>query len=319
MSTSKYPKDIHSFTTLDANMQPTNLDMIYRELWNSKWLILISIVIFSIGAAIFSLLRPNMYSSDILLAPTESTGQNGLSQMARQFNSLSNFAGLNIGNKEVSQTDLAVKIMTSRKFISDFINRNDLLVEVIAVKNWDQDTNSLMIDDDIYDASTEKWKRDTKPSFQEAYEIFVKKILNINKDKDSGLYNLSIEYYSPYVAKEWASLIVIEINQVMRERTLKESKQNLKYLSTQLSNTSISEMQTALYRLIEEQTKSLMLAEVQEEFVFKVIDPPIVPEVKSGPKRELITILGSILGLIFAFGAVFIRFIIKKSKYIEPE
>lgn len=47
-------------------------------------------------------------------------------------------------------------------------------------------------------------------------------------------------------------------------------------------------MQNTFYKLIEEQTKSLMLAEVQEEFVFKVVDPSVVPEVKYEPKRYLI-------------------------------
>ena len=55
---------------------------------------------------------------------------------------------------------------------------------------------------------------------------------------------------------------------------------------------------STLYKLIEEQTKTLMLAEAQEEFIFKVVDPAVVPEVKVKPARALICIVGTLLGFI---------------------
>ena len=39
-----------------------------------------------------------------------------------------------------------------------------------------------------------------------------------------------------------------------------------------------------------------MMATVEPDYVFSVIDPPTVPEVKSTPKRVLISVLGIILG-----------------------
>ena len=51
---------------------------------------------------------------------------------------------------------------------------------------------------------------------------------------------------------------------------------------------------------IEEQTKTIMLANVRPEYLFTVIDPPIIPERKTGPIRSQISIIGTILGAIFA-------------------
>ncbi|EGQ9889237.1 LPS O-antigen length regulator, partial [Vibrio parahaemolyticus] len=126
---------------------------------------------------------------------------------------------------------------------------------------------------------------------------------------DSGLYNISVKHYSPYIAQKWVTWLVDDINKVMRERTIAETSQNLSYLRTQLNKTSVADMQSSFYKLIEEQTKSLMLAEVQEEFVFKVIDPAMVPEVKESPKRALICILGSLLGFMLGVIIVLIRFV----------
>lgn len=91
----------------------------------------------------------------------------------------------------------------------------------------------------------------------------------------------------------------------------KETSLNLSYLKSQLQKTSVAGMQSTFYKLIEEQTKSLMLAEVQDEFVFKTIDPEVAPEIKSGPKSALIVIFCTLLGGILSVGWVLIRTILK--------
>lgn len=194
--------------------------------------------------------------------------------------------------------------MSSRKFISSFIGSHDLLVPLMATKGWVLEDNTLVIDDDIYSESNNKWLRTPDglrgeaPTEQEAYELFIKDIFSIKQDKSSGLYTVSMTYYSPYIAKQWVDWIVNEINRVMRERTISEVSNNLVYLKQQLNKTSVAEMQSTFYKLIEEQTKKLMLAEAQEEFIFKVVDPAVVPEVKVKPSRALICIVGTLLGFI---------------------
>lgn len=55
-----------------------------------------------------------------------------------------------------------------------------------------------------------------------------------------------------------------------------------------------------------------MLAEVQEEFIFKIVDPAIAPETKESPRRALICVLGTLLGGMFGVVIVLIRFAFKK-------
>ena len=49
-------------------------------------------------------------------------------------------------------------------------------------------------------------------------------------------------------------------------------------------------------QLIEEQTETIMLANVSKDYVFDIIDPPVVPELNSKPPRALICVLGMWLG-----------------------
>ena len=40
-----------------------------------------------------------------------------------------------------------------------------------------------------------------------------------------------------------------------------------------------------------------MLAEASDEYIFKVIDPPIAPEQRDSPQRKIICIFGGIIGI----------------------
>ncbi|MCX8854940.1 Wzz/FepE/Etk N-terminal domain-containing protein [Vibrio parahaemolyticus] len=295
-----------------------DLRELFKALWKGKWTIIATTFIFAVGAVLYALSLPNIYKSDALLAPAESSNGGGLSKMAGQLGGLAALAGVNLGAGESSQTDLAVQVMKSRQFVEAFINKHELLVPLMAAKDWDLANNKLVLDDELYNSSTDEWLREpeglrgAKPTAQEAFQVFNKEVLNISQDKDSGLYTVSVKYYSPYIAQQWVNWLIEDINKVMRERTIAETSQNLAYLNTQLQKTAVADMQSTFYKLIEEQTKSLMLAEVQEEFIFKVVDPALVPELKDGPKRALICVLGTLLGGMLGVAIVLVRFAFRK-------
>ncbi len=304
------------------SQQPADDEIDLRELfgalWKGKWIIIATTFVFAVGAVLYALSLPNIYKSDALLAPAESSGGGGLSKMAGQLGGLAALAGVNLGAGESSQTDLAVQVMKSRQFVETFINKHDLLVPLMAAKDWDLANNKLILDEELYNPNTGEWLREAKglrgatPSAQEAFEVFNKEVLSVSQDKESGLYTVSVKNYSPYVAQQWVNWLIEDINKVMRERTIAETSQNLAYLNTQLQKTAVADMQSTFYKLIEEQTKSLMLAEVQEEFIFKVVDPAVVPELKDGPKRALICVLGTLLGGMLGVAIVLVRFAFRK-------
>lgn len=309
--------------------QPTDDEIDLRELfgalWKGKWIIIVTTFIFAIGSVFYALSLPNIYKADALLAPAESSNGGGLSKMAGQLGGLAALAGVNLGASESSQTDLAVQVMKSRQFVEAFVNKHDLLVPLMAAKDWDLANNKLILDEELYNPNTGEWLREPNglrgatPTAQEAFQVFNKEVLSISQDKESGLYTVSIKNYSPYVAQQWVNWLIEDINKVMRERTIAETSQNLAYLNTQLQKTAVADMQSTFYKLIEEQTKSLMLAEVQEEFIFKVVDPAVVPELKDGPKRALISVLGTLLGGMLGVAFVLIRFAFRKEDIEDLE
>ena len=303
------------FAPLPRHEDEIDLRELFIALWKGKWIIIATTFIFAVGAVLYALSQPNIYKADALLAPTESSGGG----IQGQLGGLAALAGVNLGGGQASQAQLATQVMQSRQFLEYFIDKHDLWVPLMATQEWDAANNQLVINQEVYDPQTQTWLREPKglrgaePTAQEAIQAF-KDIFSVNSSRDSGLYTVSISHLSPYIAQQWVSLLVDEINQVMRERTIAETTKNLVYLQEQLQRTSIAAMQATFYSLIEEQTKSLMLAEAQDEFVFKLIDPAVVPELKDGPKRALICVLGTLLGGMLGIAMVLVRFAFRREE-----
>ncbi|MGL4475798.1 MAG: Wzz/FepE/Etk N-terminal domain-containing protein [Shewanella sp.] len=306
-----------------ANIQQTNDDEIdLRELfsviWQGKWLIIAVTAVFAIGAVVYAIMQPNIYKAEALLAPaeTEQSG-GGLSALAGQFGGLASMAGINLGGGSSDKSQLAIEVMKSRQFIGDFIKKHQILPELMAAEKWDMASNNVVYDPKLYDATTKTWIRvvnapfQPEPSLQEAYKAFTK-IMAVNSAKDTGMVTVSVESVSPYVAKQWVDWLVQDINEVMKKRDVMEAERGQAFLEQQLRETKIADMRSVLYQLMEQAQKTIMFANVREEYVFNTIDPALVPEEKAKPKRALICILGTMLGGMLGVMIVLVRHFVRK-------
>jgi uncharacterized protein involved in exopolysaccharide biosynthesis len=281
-------------------------------------LIIIISAVFAISSVLYAINQPNIYKATTLLSPTgDQGGAGGLAKMAGQFGGLASLAGINLGGGGTDKTGLALEVLKSRVFLESFIDKHQLLVPLMAAKSWDLNSNTLIINNEVYNETTKTWVREVKapkkpePSPWQAYKAF-KDILSITTDKDSGMITLAIEHYSPEIATQWLKWLVNDINSTMREQDKIEAQNSIDYLTKKLQETQLSDMQTVFYQLIEEQTKTIMLAEVSKEYVLKTIDPANAPEEKAKPKRALIVVLGTMLGGILSVLFVLIRYFTKK-------
>lgn len=286
-----------------------DLHEVFRALWAGKWLIGGVTVASAVIAVIVALMLPNVYRAEALLAPNDQEGAGGLSALASQFGGLASLAGISLDSDAGDETLIGLEILQSRQFISEFIQRHDALVPLMAAKGWDADTGELKIDSDDYDSATNTWVRrvrppkKTIPSLQEAYEEFMD-IMSVRQDKNTGLVTIAVEHYSPTVAKQWVDWLIDDLNASIMRQDVAEAEQAIEYLSDQIKNTSVASLQNVFFNLIEEQLKTVMLAEVTDEYLFRTLDPAIAPDMKTKPKRSLIVILSALLGFFLAMAAV---------------
>ena len=284
--------DNQSTRTFDY-MNEIDLQELFMALWNGKWLIVGISSVFAIASIYIALQIPNQYKAFLTLAPAQESNASISGALESQLGGLASFAGINLGRNEANASLIAIEIMQSWGFIEEFIQQNDLAVGLIAVTGWDSATNELLIDDSAYIVEEDKWV--VEPTSWALYKSFTNR-LEVIQDIKTGIVKVSINYYSPSIAKQWVELLVTSINDHMRFRKLTQANIKIEYLKAQIGKTSIAEMQEVFYKIIEEQTKAKMLAEASPEYAFLTISKAMVPQEKSEPTRSRIVILVTLLG-----------------------
>ncbi len=293
---------------------------LFDIIWRGKWLVLAFSVIFAAGSVYYALQLPNIYRAETILSPL---GKDGGIQLPGQLSGLASLAGVNLGGlSRGDNTNLALEIMVSRDFLSRFIEKHQVLVPLLAAESWEPDTQDIKIDPKLYDVDSKRWIRKPRanqqivPTYWEAVKSF-KKVFNVNRDKVSGMVKVTFDHVSPVFAADLLNKLVHDINEEMRQRELSEAQRSISYLTEQVNNTSLADLRTTLFELIEEQTKTLMLANVREEYMFRTVDPAVAPEEKHSPKRALIVVLATFAGGFLALLILFIREFSFKDKKVS--
>ena len=291
-----------------------DLRELFATLWRGKWVIIAFTIVFAAAGVAYALYKPNIYQSSVLLAPTQDEG--GAGGLSGQLGGLASLAGISLGGGTGNQTVMAKEVLQSRAFLTDFIHRHNLTIPLMATEAWDMKNEKWVINREVYNPDTGEWLTDDdgeslKPTNWDMVETFREEHLSVSSNEETGMVTVSVKSLSPNAARDWAEKLVQDINERMREQDVKEAEARIEYLEDKLSETNIAGMQQVFYQLIESETRTVMLANAQDEYVFKTVDPAVVPQEKSEPKRALIcviaTMLGGMLGVFTVFVAAFIR------------
>jgi len=282
------------------------------SLFIKNWLILaISGFGFAIVALIWAINQPNLYKAETLLMPVKDN-KSSLGGLAGNLGGLASLAGVNLPDGGNNNTKLAIELLTSRHFISKFIEEHNLLIPVMAAKGWDIASNKLILDNEKYDENADKWirkavaPRKATPSLQEAYDQFIT-MLEVEQNPKTKFVRVTVEFYSPHLASEWTTLLVKMLNDHIRDIDKQEATDSIQYLTELAEKSYVAELKKVFSSLMEEQLKSQMLAEVRKDYVFKVVDPAVVPEIKSKPQRAIIIIIAGFLGGIIGMIIILFR------------
>ncbi|WAJ69384.1 Wzz/FepE/Etk N-terminal domain-containing protein [Catenovulum adriaticum] len=271
-----------------------------RELWNVIWagkfkIIAISAV-FAIASVIYALSLPNIYRASITAVNEDSSNNGGLSS---QLGGLAALAGVNIGGSKSSRIDQALALLESRPFLEKIIADYNFKPELLAAESWSPDEHKFIYDEDLLDPTTREWLylegESLEPKSWTAYKVF-KSNITAEFEAKSGLLILNYDSISPEFSLKVVNILKNELNIFYQHLDMEDAKKNINYLTNKISETQITDMQAVFYKMIESQTKTLMLAEVSDEYLVKTVVPATYPEEKFGPKRGLICILITFLG-----------------------
>lgn len=292
-------------TDLDKQI---DLKEVFTTFWESKFFILLLTTFFALTSVLYSLSLQNYFQSQSVLSVASSSNQNSMSG----YSGLASIAGISLPNQGEDKGIIIIETIESREFLKHLLTFDNVLPSIMAPESYDVLSRKLTFDKDKYEIDSDSWVRNynkgqqAKPSYLETHKIY-KEQVSISKDKSSGLIYLSVEHISPVFAKEFSDLIIREANVLLRERDLKISTEALSFLKSEISKTSLVSIKESINQLIQNQLEKQMMAKVNEDYALMTIEPPFVPELKAGPSRALICIVGTILGFVLSLIIVIVR------------
>lgn len=264
----------------DHEAEEFDLNALMRLWWQQRRLMTVFSLIGAILVGILAFTSKPVFRAEAVVTEARDRGNGGLASLGSQLGGLASLAGLGLGGNLGGNAQYAA-ILESRNLSEEFIKRNGLLPELEEASG--KKTLWLVVD------------------------FFHKGVLSVRKDLRKGITTIGIEWTDPATAARWANGYVALANELIRTRAIDEATRNITYLNEQIAKTDVLELRKVLYSLVENETKTLMVANGRADYAFEVVDPAVTPERKIGPHRLIMTLVGLVLG--FALGTIvaFIR------------
>ncbi len=241
-----------------------SLGEIWAEFLRLRWFVAAIFAVFISGGVAYAFLAQPLYRISASLIPAESASSLLGGKATGSLGALASLAGADLGGGG-NDTIEALAVMRSRRFTIDFIKENNLMPRLFPAQ---------------WDAANNEWKgaKEDAPTYARAYVYFDGRVRKLSEDKRTGIVTLTIDWFDRAEAVKWAEDLIRRVNEEMRARTIAESTASLERLEQQASRTSVVAIQLSLAQLIEAEIRRKTLATVRQDFVFRVVDPPSMPD-----------------------------------------
>jgi uncharacterized protein involved in exopolysaccharide biosynthesis len=272
-------------TTQDRSDTLSFVELV-RLVWFRKFFVAaLAIGGMAIGIGWSYLIEPE-YQAQVTLSPVsgDSGGGGMLGEIAGSLGGLGSLVGGGLFNAR--EREEAVQFLRSRYIVDRFVEMNNLM-PVLFAERWD--------------AANHKWKDESPPpTMGEAYRVFNERVRVVTDDRRNGLVTLAVRWRDRAQCERWANGLVALANAELRTRAINEANRNISYLNAELDRTQQVELQQTIYRIVESQLRTIMVAKGRVDYAFKVIDPAVVPDVRDRirPRRAAMAAMGLVLGAV---------------------
>jgi len=269
--------------------------------------------------AIATFFMTNIYKSEATIMPVENSKQSGLSALSGLggLGALAGMAGISLpsGGSSTEILSLLKSNILKEKMIKEYN-----LLPVLLYEQWDEEKNEWkkpgvigQLRKKVFAFLQPRKKTSIKKGDIPTIEDGIRQlttIFHVDQDKKLGTISISIEYPDPEIAQKLVQYTLNSLRKHMSEEAIRIAKKNKELLEKELIKTTDPTIQQKLYSLIANQVETITMAKVNENFAFKVIDPPRVPDQKYKPKRKLIVIVSFVTSLFLCiFLAFFLEYI----------
>jgi len=122
--------------------------------------------------------------------------------------------------------------------------------------------------------------------------------LKVSVNRKAGTLSVFFDSPSPEGSAEIIRRFLEEAKTRLQEEALARSTRNKKFIEEQISQTQDPMIRDRLYSLLAQELEREMMAKNREQFGFRIVDVPRVPDRKVGPKRAVLSMIATILSFL---------------------
>ena len=222
-----------------------------------RWLISIITAVSVAAAGVYSFTAAKIYQAKAVIIPTSQQGEQGnMNTLAMQF-------GMPVPSS--SSASVIISLLESNILMEKVIRKNDLIPVFFGEGIKDNPGTDRMWDGIRY----------------------LKDISKVTHNKTEGIIEISVEYRDPKIAAGIINYMLSELTDYMSSEAKRVAETNRNYLESIIDRNSDPLIRQNIYSLIARQIEMSMMAEVKENFAFRILDPPRVPDKKIKPRETI--------------------------------
>ena len=255
------------------------------------WIFLLAATVLVGGAtAIVTLNMRNVYRADAVISPTAEAQQGG-SSLKQDIGGIAELAGIDLGGGGGRKVEAFATLMAPG-FVREYIQTNNLM-PILYSERWDDKRGT--------------WRAGaTPPTIEQGVKRFTGR-RQINENTKSGLITLTMDWYTPQLAAQWANGQVALVNERLRRADIITAQKSLDFLNVEMAKANAVELRMAISHLMETQENNEMVAKVQQDYAYHFIDAAVPPIQKNAPMRTVLSIAGAVVGFLLAAGYLILR------------
>jgi uncharacterized protein involved in exopolysaccharide biosynthesis len=255
-----------------------NLFEYVRTMMRHKVLICYIVGTFVIGTAIISLIMTPTYEAKaVIMTVKTSDVKEGMMAVASQFG---------IAGPEQTQKTEIMGLLKSNFLKERMIRKYNLLPVLVKPGAM---------------------KRKTEEEKLWMGIRFLDKNMKITAKQKDNTIEIVMRFKDKKIVADIVRYTLLELTDVMSAEEKRVADGNRKHLESTIDQTPDPFVRTSIYNLIAKQVEKSAMAEATENFAFKVLDPPRIPDKRVWPKRTVMVVLAFVVGLIVAVFASFAK------------
>ena len=240
---------------------------------------------------LYMLQMPNVYQATAIITPVLEEGKPSPSL------SLGALASVGISLGGPTKVEDLEALFRSNDLTARVFQKYDIWRDVLGRKF---DKSSRTIKPSLWDRLSGNEKAARAPGDWDAIRA-ARKSLKIYSNKKAGTLVLSMDTHSAEGSAKLVKYYLEEGKDRLQEEAFERASRNKEFIKQQIAKAVDPLSRDRLYSLYGQEVEREMMARNREQFGFKIIDSPRVPDRKWKPHRALITFLAAALAFLVSY------------------